>query len=57
MTEGETNNCVTDLTSVIEGRLPADLKIFPLLRNPIVYCFIMGDLDIQIVHLDKFTPI
>ena len=46
------------LTTVMEGRLPADLKTFPLLPSPlIVYGFMMGDLDIQFVyHLDKFTP-
>ena len=56
MTEGERNNLL--VTTVMEGRLPADLKTFPLLPSPlIVYYFMMGDLDIQFVHhLDKFTP-
>ena len=29
----------------MEGRLPADLKTFPLLISPIVYCLMIGDLD------------
>ena len=31
----------------MEGRLPADLdlKTFPLLPSPSVYCYMIGDLD------------